>query len=200
MMYGASWMDRCAASSWISERALSGRQISGGGSSPNSSRITSARDVISQHSMGGVWIFWTENSETQICAARAVQSSTIGALRSRTDNGPGGRVGYADGTDLRRFGVDGGCSPVGRRARVVDRYDNNVGRWLKPLCDASSREVTPPVIGRVELLVQRKVSEVCFHGCDIRRFLNAHELGDCNCGDDPDHYDYHYQLEKCEAS
>jgi hypothetical protein len=32
---------------------LSGRQISGGGSSPNSRRITSARDVISQHSMGG---------------------------------------------------------------------------------------------------------------------------------------------------
>src|SRR4030081_2789918 len=41
-----------AASSWISESGLSGRQISGGGSSPNSSRITSARDVMSQHSMG----------------------------------------------------------------------------------------------------------------------------------------------------
>ena len=52
MMYGASWIDRFAASSWISESGLSGRQISGGGSSPNSSRMTSARDVMSQHSMG----------------------------------------------------------------------------------------------------------------------------------------------------
>jgi hypothetical protein len=46
-------MDRWAASSSMSENGLSGRQISGGGSSPNSSRLTSARDVMSQHSMGG---------------------------------------------------------------------------------------------------------------------------------------------------
>src|SRR6185436_18728818 len=40
------------ALSSISSNGLSGRQISAGGSSPNSSRITSARDVINQHSMG----------------------------------------------------------------------------------------------------------------------------------------------------
>src|SRR5437867_2399573 len=39
------------ALSWISDSDLSGRQISGGGSSPNSSRMTSARDVINQHSI-----------------------------------------------------------------------------------------------------------------------------------------------------
>src|ERR1700681_875598 len=37
----------------MSESDLSGRQISGGGSSPNSSLRTSARDVMSQHSMDG---------------------------------------------------------------------------------------------------------------------------------------------------
>src|ERR1700674_3126928 len=106
MMYGASWMDRRAASSWMSERGLSGRQISGGGSSPNSSRMTSARDVMSQHSMGGVRICETENHEAQICARQGLQSSTISAFQSRTDDGPGRRVGHSNGAGLRGFGVD----------------------------------------------------------------------------------------------
>src|SRR6202171_3396457 len=97
MIYGASWIDRLAASSWISESGLSGRQISGGGSSPNSSRMTSARDVMSQHSMGGVRICETGNHEGQICAAQTLQSSVISAFQSRTDDGPGRRVGHSDG-------------------------------------------------------------------------------------------------------
>src|SRR5882762_9257842 len=66
MIYGASWMDFRATSSWISESGLSGRQISGGGSSPNSSRMTSAREVMSQHSMGGVRICGTGNCDANL--------------------------------------------------------------------------------------------------------------------------------------
>src|SRR3954469_18104897 len=44
-------MARCAASCSMSERGRSGRQISGGGSLPNSRRLTSAREVMSQHSI-----------------------------------------------------------------------------------------------------------------------------------------------------
>ena len=72
MMYGASWIDRLAASSWMSESGLSGRQISGGGSSPNSSRITSARDVMSQHSMG-VQISVGERSANLVTPSYSVQ-------------------------------------------------------------------------------------------------------------------------------
>src|ERR1700694_2617713 len=174
MMYGASWMDRWAASSWMSERGLSGRQISGGGSSPNSSRMTSARDVMSQHSMG------------------------VSVLRSRADDGPRRRICYADGARLRSLGVGGRGSPVGRGAGVVDCIYTDVGCRLEPLSDSIPREVAPPVIGRIELLVQSKVSEVRFHARDVRRFLHAHELGDRDCGDDPDHDYNHYQLDKSE--
>src|SRR5438876_11638136 len=50
-MYGASWIAFWMALSSMSDSDLSGTQISGGGSSPNSSRMTSARDVINQHSI-----------------------------------------------------------------------------------------------------------------------------------------------------
>src|SRR4030088_1468243 len=160
MIYGASWMDRWAASSWISERGLSGRQISGGGPSPNSSRMTSARDVMSQHSMGGFRIFETRKSEAQICATRTIQSSPISLLCSTAPDAPGRRVNHSDRAGLRSLGVDGGSMPVGRRTRVVDRSHCNVGCRFEPLSNPVSREVGPPVIGRIELLVQSKVSEV----------------------------------------
>jgi len=90
MMYGASWMDLRAASSWISERGLSGRQISGGGSSPNSSRMTSARDVMSQHSMGGVRICETGTAKRKSVPLRLfspVQSAASDYEQSMVHSG-----------------------------------------------------------------------------------------------------------------
>src|SRR3954465_2584581 len=147
----------------MSESGLSGRHISGGGSSPNSSLSTSAREVISQHSIERDFRS-CRYKEREICDPRAIQSSPFFPSRLRAGNRQAGRDDRPNGASLGSLGMGCSCLPGGRRSRGGDSINRHIHSRLESLRDAISGEVRPRVVLGVKLLVEYEISEVGFHG------------------------------------
>src|ERR1700681_2227781 len=92
-----------------------------------------------------------------------VWSATLGS--GATDD-PCRRIN-GDRAGLRSLGVDRRGGPVRGRTGYSGRGYCNIRGRLEPLSNSISREVIPAIVGRVELLVQRKIPQIRLHACDV---------------------------------